>query len=108
MRRHIYFHIATLLVVTTCSDSASAASVTFILDLTGAPGTFTLSASASLGDNGGISSYGIPLTGPITSLNHRSPYAISASTFAPTGFSNLLLRRRRSLCIRRPASYRSG
>ena len=54
-----------LFTVGVLSANASAATVTFTLDLTGPPGTFTLTAADSLGDNGGISSYGIPLTGPI-------------------------------------------
>ena len=67
---------------------ASAATVTFTLDLSGAAGTFTLTAGASAGDNGGMASYGIPLQG-VTTLNHRSPFIVSSANFAPSGFSNL-------------------
>ena len=82
--------LVAVLIVAVWSTSAFAATVSFVLDnATGPPGTFTLYASASPGDNGGIASYGIPLTGPITSLNHRSPIVISSANFAPVGFSNL-------------------
>ena len=85
-------NVVAFVLVVALSTSASAATVTFTLDMTagqGAAGTFTLTAAASLGDNGGISRYSIPLTGPILSLDHRSPYAISSANFAPTGFSGL-------------------
>ena len=79
---------AVALLVGVWTVSASAATVTFTLDLSGAAGTFTLTAGASAGDNGGIASYGIPLTG-VATLNHRSPFIVSSANFAPSGFSNL-------------------
>ena len=38
-------------------------------------GTFQLLASASLGDNAGIASYGFPLLGDILMIDHVSPNA---------------------------------
>lgn len=81
--------VVALSVCALTAASASAATVNFVLDLTGAAGTFTLRASASAGDNSGIATYGVPLTGPILTLDHRSPNAVAASNFQPAGFTNL-------------------
>ena len=80
-KSHAKFLIGALLIGGLITSSASAATVTFSLDLTGAPGTFTLTAGASAGDNAGMASYGVPLTGPILTLDHRSPYAVNMREF---------------------------
>jgi len=38
-------------------------------------GTFSLFGSSSQGDNAGIATYGVPLTGPILTIDHQSPNA---------------------------------
>ena len=83
-------YIAVLPAIVCCMIGADsrAATVTYSLYLGGFSGRFALLASASLGDNGGIASYGIPLQGVLT-LNHRSPYGVSSTNFSPSGFSNL-------------------
>jgi hypothetical protein len=70
------------------ASTAQAATVHYVLDLSVA-NQFTLTAQASLGDNGGITTYGIPLTGNMLTLDHRSPNAVSLGNFQPIGFANL-------------------
>lgn len=61
----------TLLVV--FASSAPAATVTYQLVIQ--PGnTFSLYASDSLGDNGGLATFGVPLTGNITAINNTAPF----------------------------------
>lgn len=66
------------LIVTTAlsllfTAAGHAQTVEFTLDLDDAgEGTFSLYASASTGDNAGIALYGVPLTGDILTLDHRS------------------------------------
>jgi hypothetical protein len=67
---------------------SNAATVHYVLDLSVA-GQFTLTAQASLGDNGGITTYGIPLTGNLLTLDHRAPNGVFFGNFQPMGFSNL-------------------
>lgn len=81
--------IGALLIGGLICANVSAATVTFTLDLTGAPGTFTLRAAASAGDNSGITTYGVPLSGPILTVDHRSPNAVASGNFQPAGFTNL-------------------
>lgn len=84
--------IAALAASALAVSSSSAATVTLTLDLTGAPGTFSLFADASLGDNAGIASYGVIMGGPITSLDHnstKSAAANSVSGFGTAGFTVL-------------------
>jgi hypothetical protein len=82
-----------LAVAALAATSGGAATVVFILDW-GAhgPGTFDILAEASFGDNGGIASYGVVLTGPITSLDHKSPKSLAVqgpAGFGPAGFTVL-------------------
>jgi hypothetical protein len=56
----------------TLVSSASAATITYTLNLS-VPGTFTLSATTSAGDNAGLAAFGIPLTGTVTSLDNVAP-----------------------------------
>jgi len=80
--------LAALIVVTTVVTVQSAM-VTFTLNINqDGAGTFNLYASSSMGDNGGIASYGIPLVGNILTLDHRSPNASGNGSLgtAPVGF----------------------
>ena len=70
-----------IVVVLACSNSGHAALVTFTLNITEtAPGSgvFTLLANSSLGDNAGLASYGVELTGGVSSVDHTSPNAIAS------------------------------
>jgi hypothetical protein len=79
---------ATLIAVGLAASSATAATVTYILDLS-VDDVFTVRAQASAGDNGGITTYGIPLVGNLLTLDHRAPNIVSSANFQPAGFSNL-------------------
>jgi hypothetical protein len=72
----------------TCTSNASAAVVTYILDLS-FPGTFALYADVSQGDNGGLVFYDVPLLGTVLTLDHRAPLAINGSNFIGAGFNTL-------------------
>src|SRR4051794_11152562 len=87
MRTKLLLFAVTLADGCLSASAVSAASVTFKLSLGGAPGTFTVSASTSAGDNAGLASYSIPLSGSVLTLDHRAPYVINAANFAPAGFS---------------------
>jgi hypothetical protein len=88
--------IAALLVATAGANQLNAATVQFILcndrDAAGtfAPGQFRITAKVSLGDNGGLSGYGMDLLGGILTLDNRSPRDVTALTSSqdgPTGFT---------------------
>jgi hypothetical protein len=79
---------AALLMTATNIFTASAATVTFTLDLS-VPNEFKLFAQASAGDNVGMSRYSVPLVGTLLTLDHRAPSAVSLTNFQPAGFSNL-------------------
>ncbi len=68
--------LATLaaLVLSTSVQAMPTVNLTLFLDEAG-PNTFNLYAASSLGDNGGIAFYGVPLLGDITTLDHKSPVA---------------------------------
>jgi hypothetical protein len=80
-----------LAVVTCFSESTVGATVSFLLDQDSAAGTWALRLKASIGDNGGIAAYGVPIVGQVTSLDHRSPRALAenaAGTLSgPVGFT---------------------
>jgi hypothetical protein len=61
-----------------CAASSYAATVNFILDLTGPAGTFNVYATTSAGDNIGLSLYGVELTGPGIQLDHLSTATMDA------------------------------
>lgn len=55
------------------ANSAQAATITYQLVIQ--PGnTFSLYASDSLGDNGGLATFGVPLTGNITAIDNKAPF----------------------------------
>jgi hypothetical protein len=84
-------HLRNLFAVTLVvglAASANAASVHYILDLS-VDDAWTLKAQASDGDNGGITTYGIPLVGNFLSLNHQTGNIVVSGNFQPAGFSNL-------------------
>ena len=83
MLRRIFFAGLAALVV---ASSASAATINYVLDLSGSPGTFQLKATTSAGDNGGLVFYSVPLTGNILSVDNRGPNVINSANFAPSGF----------------------
>lgn len=73
--------------------SVQAANITYILDLT-QPTTWQIRAKASAGDNFGIASYGVVLTGDITGLTHSSTRVAEVqnadgSQVGPLGFTLL-------------------
>lgn len=73
--------------------SVQAASVTYILDLS-VPTSWQIRAKASGGDNAGIASYGVVLTGDITGLTHSSTRVAEVqnadgSLVGPLGFTLL-------------------
>jgi hypothetical protein len=65
--------------------AASAATVTYILDLS-TPGAFTLYADVSDGDNQGLAFFSVPLVGTVTNLNIVAPLTIHGANFSPAGF----------------------
>ena len=76
----------------TTAISANAAQVTFTMMVNeDGPGTLNIYATASLGDNGGIASYGVPVTGGVVTIDHNSPNAMvnGASGAGNMGFSML-------------------
>ena len=83
-------HLFVLLGVMVATATAPAATVTFTLfpDEDG-PGTFNLYADASLGDNFGIASYGVPLIGSVLTINHNSPQGIAMADGSDVGFRTL-------------------
>jgi len=86
---HLRNLFASMLVVMGLASAASAASVHYKLDLS-VPGTFTLTAAASPGDNFGLALYGIPLTGTTTALDHKSPkmdFGTGPGGASPIGFT---------------------
>jgi hypothetical protein len=88
MARHSCLLAISFLLVPIIATDVTAATITLILDLS-VPGTFTLSATASAGDNLGIVDYGIPLLGNVLTLDHRAPVTINAANSAAAGFSEL-------------------
>jgi hypothetical protein len=70
------------------APSATAATVTYILDLR-VHNEWRLLADASDDDNGGITTYGVPLIGNLLSVDHRSPAGVYFANFSPMGFSTL-------------------
>lgn len=85
-------HVILAIVIATASaESASAATVGYLMITSG--NTWTLSASASRGDNFGIAGYSFPLGGGITSIEHKTPataYATGPGGAAgPAGFTVL-------------------
>jgi hypothetical protein len=83
------FLLITALLATASSAQAAAVNFTMVIN----PGnTFDIYANATLGDNAGIASYGIPLTGNILSFDHKSPvaaFALQGAQSGPVGFSLL-------------------
>jgi len=72
--------------------SAQAATVSYKLVVNQGDHTFNLFASDSIGDNYGISLFGVPLTGGITSITNVSPYgqfAVGGLGSGPIGFSEI-------------------
>lgn len=67
--------------------ASQAATITYTLDLTGAPGTFSLYGESSAGDNGGIVLYSVPLLGNVTSFDNMSPNAFTQ--LGASGFSDI-------------------
>jgi hypothetical protein len=66
----LLFHLGLSLVFTWAT---SAQTVTYTLDLDDAgAGSFSLYAEASAADNAGLALYGVPLTGDVLTLDHRS------------------------------------
>jgi hypothetical protein len=86
---HVWFASLVLLVGSAASQAATV-TYSLLLDDNG-PNTFTLLADVSLGDNGGLALFGVPLLGNITSLDHKSPNAQALLSgppfFSPLGFS---------------------
>jgi hypothetical protein len=70
------------------ATSAQAATVTYILDKS-VPGTFTLWADVSSGDNQGLALYSVPLLGSVTAFNSVSPVLFSAGDGSLVGFDQL-------------------
>ena len=66
-----------LLAMGMLASTASAATVTYTLDLSAAPGQFSLYASTSA-DAAGLAVYGVPLSGQVLAMDHRSPVATFA------------------------------
>jgi hypothetical protein len=83
MLRKVLFTASAVLAM---AVTASAATITYTLDLTGAPGTFKLSAASSAGDNGGLVFYSVPLSGNVLTVDNRGPNVINSANFAPAGF----------------------
>lgn len=87
------FVVAALAAFALLVSQVGAATVTYTLWLNqDGPGTFNVYAEASAGDNGGIVTYGIPIVGPVTSIDHLSPtatFATSTNGGGGAGFSFL-------------------
>lgn len=75
------------------ASSANAATVNFVLDLTGPANTYSLKAKASNGDNAGLVVYSVELTGNGLTANHNSLRNGGAENAAgdsgPVGFTSL-------------------
>jgi len=69
MLRNVFFAVAAAALL---AGSASAATITYTLNLS-VPGTFTLSAATSAGDNAGLAAFGIPLSGTVLTLDNVAP-----------------------------------
>jgi hypothetical protein len=89
-KKSAFVLIGLLLVAAT----APAATVNFVLDLTGPDGSFNVYASSSLGDNGGLACYGVGLSGPLIELDQVSPASCWAENSAgQTGTAGFTLLR---------------
>jgi hypothetical protein len=89
MLRKVFFAASVAMLL---ASTASAATITYTLDFSGAPQTFNLYADDSAGDNFGIASYGAVLTGPIVTLDHKSVNTLASSGpsgVGPAGFTLL-------------------
>jgi hypothetical protein len=71
-----------LMTLISMSQCVFAARVEYRIDVSEIEGTFQLFASSSLEDNAGIAAYSVALQGPITSVNHLSPYSIDAQNIS--------------------------
>lgn len=74
------------------AGTATAATITYTLDLTGAPGTFTLKAATSGGDNAGLAVYGVPLSGTVLTLDNFSPqmsFGTKGAFNGPAGYGSV-------------------
>ena len=74
------------------STGARAATVTYTLSIDDAgPGTFSLFAEASAGDNAGLATFGVPLTGDLTSADNLTLFGLGQTATASglAGFSSL-------------------
>lgn len=83
--------VVALVAAGSIASSASAATVTFTLDLS-VDNQFKILASASPGDNAGIASYGLVLDGTVQTLDHLSTNALAAQGpvgFGAAGFTSL-------------------
>ncbi len=77
-------NILSALVLALVAGSAQAATVTYQLVIQ--PGnTFNLFASVSAGDNGGLATFGVPLTGNITAIDNKAPFGQFAAGPAGSG-----------------------
>jgi hypothetical protein len=85
---HLRSKLFVVALIALTASSASAATVTYTLDLS-VDNVWKLSAHASAGDNFGIVFYDVPLTGSALTVDNRSPVTTNGNNFAPAGF-NLL------------------
>lgn len=77
-----------LLVLDMMGSNTNAATVTYTLDLSVA-NQWEVRASSSIGDNGGMTTYGIPLLGSVLTLDRRSPNVFKLGPNGNSGFTNL-------------------
>jgi hypothetical protein len=82
MLRKVFAAVTAVLIL---AAGASAATITYTLDKS-VPGTFTLKAATSAGDNGGLVFYSVPLIGNVLTVDNRGPNVINSANFAPAGF----------------------
>jgi hypothetical protein len=74
--------LATLVSVALIASNAMAATVHYTLDLSVAD-VFSVYAQDSLGDNGGLAVFGVPLLGTVTSVDNVAPQVTFAQRAAP-------------------------
>jgi hypothetical protein len=83
----LVYVIAAIYVAHVGTARVLAATITYTLDLS-VPNAFSLTA-ATTADNGGIDRYSIPLVGSVSTVDHRTPYAVAAGDLQSAGFSRL-------------------
>lgn len=87
MQLRLNLFVVALVGAALMASSATAATVTYILDLSGPAGTANLYADVSSGDNGGLVAWGFGLTGNFLTTDNVSPLTVNSANFSQAGFN---------------------